>query len=180
LTNVALGPLLGVEGDGGRPPFLPKWLSWARKLIRKGSLFFLVVGMEAQTKSKQIQRKKCPRCKRIEGSMWIPKREVNITMSRLYVKRKVSGKFNWHSVGWVCLRCGYVEIEHSQLPKVKSYKSVVETDWGFKPEELGEELENCPVCGRALQDKEKGEVTLRWKATVEAYKSALKSRSGAF
>jgi ribosomal protein S27AE len=84
---------------------------------------------------KKIVRKKCPRCRRVEGSMWIPKREVNIAMSRLYVKRKVSGKFNWYSVGWVCLRCGYVEIEHSQLPKVKTYKSLITTDWDFRPEE---------------------------------------------
>jgi ribosomal protein S27AE len=103
-------------------------------------------------------------------------------MSRLYVKRKVAGKFKWYQVGWLCLRCGYVEIEHSQLPKVKTYKSYITTDWGFKPEslELGEELEQCPTCGGELKGDEKKEVALRWKATVEAYKSALKSRSGAF
>jgi hypothetical protein len=76
---------------------------------------------------KKIERKKCPRCKRLEGSQWIPK-EVKIAMNRLYVKRKISGTFKWFQVGWLCLKCGYVEIEHSQLPKVKTYKSYVITD----------------------------------------------------
>jgi len=67
--------------------------------------------------------------------MWIPKHEVPITMSRLYVKRKISGTFKWYQVGWVCLRCGYVEIEHSRLPKVKTYRSLITTDWDFRPEE---------------------------------------------
>jgi len=64
-------------------------------------------------------------------------------MSRLYVKRKVAGKWKWYEVGWLCLNCGYVEIEHSQLPKVKIYKSWVTTDWDFKPEEE-QELEPEP------------------------------------
>jgi len=84
---------------------------------------------------RKILRKKCPKCYRIEGSQWIPKREVPITMNRLYVKRKISGTFKWYEVGWLCLHCGYVEIEHSQLPKIKTYKSPIATDWGFKPEE---------------------------------------------
>jgi Zn-finger nucleic acid-binding protein len=141
--------------------------------IRRSSLFFLVVGMEAQEQRK-IMRKKCPRCRRIEGSQWIPKREVPIAMSRLYVKRKVSGKFQWFSVGWVCLRCGYVEIEHFQLPKVKTYKSPITTDWGVEPVEPTESMETCPTCGAKLEEGEKEEVALRWKATVEAYKEALK------
>jgi len=93
-----------------------------------------MVEMEAQEQRK-ILRKKCPRCRRLEGSMWIPAREVNIAMSRLYVKRKIAGSFKWFVVGWLCLKCGYVEIEHSRLPKIKVYKSYVTTDWDFKPEE---------------------------------------------
>jgi len=124
--------------------------------------------------TKEIERKKCPRCYRVEGSQWIPKREVNIAMSRLYVKRKIVGKWKWFAVGWLCLRCGYVEIEHSELPKVKTYKSPVVTDWGFKSEslELGE-LDRCPTCGGALEGEEKKEVSIRWKVITEAYKSAL-------
>jgi hypothetical protein len=91
--------------------------------------------------SGKIERKKCPRCRRIEGSTWVPIREVNIAMSRLYVKRKVSGTFKWFAVGWLCLKCGYVEIEHSQLPKVKTFKSIITTDWDFKPEEQEQEPE---------------------------------------
>ena len=127
---------------------------------------------------RKITRKKCPRCQRVEGSLWIPKREVNIAMSRLYVKRKIVGKWKWYEVGWICLRCGYVEIEHSQLPKIKTYKSPVVTEWGFKSEslELGE-LDKCPTCGRALEGEEKEEVSLRWKAITETYKSALKSKT---
>jgi ribosomal protein S27AE len=120
--------------------------------------------MEAQEQRK-ILRKKCPRCYRIEGSQWIPKREVPIAMSRLYVKRKIAGKWEWFAVGWLCLRCGYVEIEHSQLPKVKTYKSVILTDWNI------ESMETCPTCGAKLEEGEKEEVALRWKAITEAYKS---------
>jgi hypothetical protein len=76
---------------------------------------------------KKIERRKCPRCYRVEGSMWIPKREVPIAMSRLYVKRKVSGKWKWFQVGWICMKCGHVEIEHSRLPLIKIYKSYVVT-----------------------------------------------------
>ena len=82
---------------------------------------------------RKILRKKCPRCHRVEGSLWIPKREVNIAMSRLYVKRKIVGKWKWYEVGWICLRCGYVEIEHSQLPKIKTYKSYITTDYNYEP-----------------------------------------------
>jgi ribosomal protein S27AE len=83
---------------------------------------------------KKIERRKCPRCRRIEGSMWIPKREVNIAMSRLYVKRKIAGRWNWFQVGWICLRCGYVEIEHSRLPMIKTFKSPITTDWDIESE----------------------------------------------
>jgi ribosomal protein S27AE len=128
--------------------------------------------MEAQEQRK-ILRKKCPRCYRIEGSQWIPKREVNIAMSRLYVKRKIAGKWKWYEVGWLCLNCGYVEIEHSHLPKVKTYKSLITTDWDFKSFGL-EEMETCPTCGAKLEEDEKEEVALRWKAITEAYREALK------
>jgi ribosomal protein S27AE len=94
-------------------------------------------------------------------------------MSRLYVKRKISGKWVWFAVGWICLHCGYVEIEHSQLPKVKTYKSPITTDWDIESEELGEELERCPTCGGELEGEEKKKVALRWKAITEVYKSAL-------
>jgi len=100
--------------------------------------------------------------------MWVPTREVNIAMSRLYVKRKISGTFKWFQIGWVCLNCGYVEIEHSQLPKVKTYKSYVVTDWDV------ESMETCPTCGAKLEEGEKEEVALRWKAITETYKEGLK------
>jgi hypothetical protein len=115
-------------GRGGKLP------SGARALkmgfIREKRLLFI----EGRKMPGKIERKKCPRCYRIEGSQWIPKREVPITMSRLYVKRKIAGSFKWFAVGWVCLHCGYVEIEHSQLPKVKTYKSPITTDWDIEQE----------------------------------------------
>ena len=100
-------------------------------------------------------------------------------MSRLYVKRKIEGRWKWYEVGWICLRCGYVEIEHSQLPKIKTYKSYITTDYNYEPksEEAEEILERCPTCGEELKGDEKKEVALRWKAITEVYKSALKSKT---
>jgi predicted nucleic-acid-binding Zn-ribbon protein len=131
--------------------------------------------MEAQEQRK-IMRKKCPRCRRLD--YW---RETPIAMSRLYVKRKIGGRWRWYEVGWICLRCGYVEIEHSQLPKIKTYKSYITTDYDYEPEseEAEDLLEKCPTCGEPLRDRhERREVTLRWKAIIEAYKSGLEGRHG--
>jgi uncharacterized protein with PIN domain len=42
---------------------------------------------------------------------------------------------------------------------------------------MKEKLDRCPTCGRPLEEHEKEEVALRWKAIVEVYKEGRQRKT---